>query len=191
MLNAEWIVILSFALIISMSGLIINFIKRDDKTNSPGLPTDKTLIYFRVFIPIALIASLFIYRIGFGSFSTSLLLFYVSIFLIIFGIILRLYTVYYLGKAFTVNIQTAEDQKLETNGPFRCIRHPSYTGLLLYYLGLGLLMHNFICLIILVLLPLMVVLIRIKEEEKMLLSTFKKEYKSYQEKTKMLIPFIF
>lgn len=191
MKNFEWIIILSFAVIISFSGLIINIIKRGVKTNSPGFSADKTLIYFRFFVPLALISSLLIFRSGFGSFSTNLLLFWGSIFLIVFGIVIRLYSVNYLGKSFTVNIQTTEDQKLETKGPFRLVRHPSYSGLLLYYVGLGLLMHNFFSLSILLFIPLFVVLLRIRKEEKMLLSSFKMEYISYQKKTKKLIPFIF
>ena len=68
------------------------------------------------------------------------------------------------------------------------IRHPSYTGLLLYYLGLGIVMQNYFSIFILLLLPIYVVINRIKTEEKFLINFFGDEYIEYQNRTYKLIP---
>ena len=62
---------------------------------------------------------------------------YLGIFLMIFGIIFRLYAIHYLGKAFTLNVQTTDTQKLISSGPYSLVRNPAYTGSILSILGLS------------------------------------------------------
>lgn len=191
MMNFEWILIFTFSILISASGIIINLIKQGSGSHPFSKSPDKTLLYFRVFIPLALITAWILYLSGIGDFAGPRFLVYFSTALILFGFSLRIFAVWYLGNSFTVNVQTTTTQILKRQGPFRFIRHPSYTGLLLYYLGLGLLMHNMISLLILTIVPIFIVCIRIDKEEKILLMHFGKEYEEYQKSVKRLIPFVY
>ncbi len=66
----------------------------------------------------------------------------IGLILFIVGLIIRWAAIIYLGRFFTVNVAIAEDHKLITTGPYRYVRHPSYTGTLLVFLGFGLCMLN-------------------------------------------------
>ena len=66
----------------------------------------------------------------------------VALMVFVFGLLLRWYSILYLGKFFTVDVAIAEDHKVIDTGPYRFIRHPSYTGLLLEFLGFGLFLAN-------------------------------------------------
>jgi hypothetical protein len=65
------------------------------------------------------------------------------------GIALRWYSIWYLGRFFTVDVAIAAGHRLIDTGPYRRIRHPAYTGELLAFLGLGLLFHNALSLVVL------------------------------------------
>ena len=58
------------------------------------------------------------------------------------GLTLRWYSIVYLGRFFTVNVAIAIDHRLIDAGPYRVIRHPSYTGALMAFAGLGLCLCN-------------------------------------------------
>lgn len=60
----------------------------------------------------------------------------------IIGIALRWYPIVKLGRFFTVNVAIAKDHQLVESGPYRFVRHPSYTGALLAFLGFGLSLGN-------------------------------------------------
>ena len=53
------------------------------------------------------------------------------------GVALRWWAIRTLGAHFTRNLQTATDHRLITNGPYRHLRHPSYTGAILMLTGVG------------------------------------------------------
>src|SRR5438034_7370546 len=46
------------------------------------------------------------------------------------GVALRFYAVIVLGRFFTLVVMTRSDQHVVDTGPYRWIRHPSYTGFL-------------------------------------------------------------
>ena len=116
---------------------------------------------------------------------------FLSEILINLRIALRLFTVFSLKSYFTADVAIHHDQKLKTDGVFSKVRHPSYSGGLLTFLGLGLTLGNWISLLIVFLPVLGAFLYRINIEEKTLMDNFKEEYIDYQKKTKKLIPFIY
>ena len=67
------------------------------------------------------------------------------------GLVLRWYSIFYLGRFFTVNVAIASDHHVIDTGPYRYIRHPSYTGALMAFIGLGITYANWLALIIVVL----------------------------------------
>lgn len=121
--------------------------------------------------------------------------------------ILRLWSYKTLGRLFTFDLAIRSKHKLITTGPYRYIRHPSYTGLILAVLGYSLFtvkVANFITImlnlkdfmsLILMLFPTLVVsafvIHRIPREEEMLLREFKNNWIQYSKNTRKLIPFIF
>src|SRR5207342_1588453 len=56
------------------------------------------------------------------------------------GVALRVWSVVTLGQYFTYVVKVTPDQKVVQTGPYRLIRHPSYTGALMLALGIGLAM---------------------------------------------------
>jgi protein-S-isoprenylcysteine O-methyltransferase Ste14 len=70
------------------------------------------------------------------------------------GLALRVWAVQTLGRSFSTFIQVDADQAVVTRGPYRWVRHPSYTGLLLIALGFGLGVGNWLSLAICAVIPL-------------------------------------
>jgi protein-S-isoprenylcysteine O-methyltransferase Ste14 len=75
-------------------------------------------------------------------------------------------------------------------GPYRWIRHPSYTGSLLTILGILLCCLNWASLV-LFMLPVVGYAYRIRVEEEALVEGLGDEYRSYMRHTRRLIPLIF
>jgi protein-S-isoprenylcysteine O-methyltransferase len=107
------------------------------------------------------------------------------------GIALRWYAIVYLGRFFTVNVAIASDHRLIDRGPYRLLRHPSYTGALLAFCGLGICLRNWAALAALVAPPLVVFLRRMRIEEDALLAAFGERYRDYMRRTWRLMPFIY
>jgi protein-S-isoprenylcysteine O-methyltransferase len=107
------------------------------------------------------------------------------------GIMVRWYAILALGRFFTVNVAIAADHRLVEAGPYRLLRHPSYTGALLAFLGLGLCLDNWASLALLMVPTSVVFLWRMRIEENALLETFGERYRDYMRRTRRLIPFIY
>ena len=116
--------------------------------------------------------------------------FYPGIALMVGGIILRQWSIAILGRFFSMLVSVQEGQLIVRKGPYRFIRHPSYTGALLTLTGIGLAVQSWGALLILLLIFGIVYGYRIHVEEKALVTQIGDEYISYMKKTKMLIPFI-
>jgi len=186
------LLVLFCVLIISLSGLIVNYIKNPSNDNIHAELDNSSLIIFRIFIPLSLFISLFVFLMKWDIFKfNSLIIVVIGFVLFFIGLIIRWIAIISLGNAFTVKVTILKDQNLNTNGIYKYIRHPSYTGLLLYYLGLGLLMSNYLSIFILVFSSIIIVMIRIKTEEKVLVDHFKSDYINYQKKTYKIIPFVY
>ena len=104
------------------------------------------------------------------------------------GLILRWYSIVILGKFFTVNVAIAADHRLIDTGPYRYLRHPSYTGALLAFLGLGLCMGNWASMLVMFVPILVVFLRRMNVEEAALLKGLGEPYRDYMQRTKRLLP---
>ena len=116
---------------------------------------------------------------------------YIGIIMIIMGLAIRWVAILTLRRLFTVNVAIAANHRIISEGIYKYVRHPSYSGSLLSFLGLGVYFSNWLSAIV-ILLPIMAIfLIRISVEEEALTAQFKKEYMDYCEKTSRLIPFIY
>ncbi len=107
------------------------------------------------------------------------------------GLLIRWYAIVRLGRFFTVNVAIATDHRLIDTGPYRLVRHPSYSGALMAFLGLGLCLANWASLAVIVVPIFMVFLRRMHIEEAALLQAFGDQYRAYMRRTKRLIPSVY
>jgi len=116
--------------------------------------------------------------------------FWIGFAVLILSLAFRLWAIAVLGSSFRTTVETHENQQVVRSGPYRLLRHPSYTGLLLACLGFGIAVQNWLSLLLAVALPLTALLYRIHVEEKELVASLEAKYQRYQEETKKLIPWI-
>jgi protein-S-isoprenylcysteine O-methyltransferase Ste14 len=117
-------------------------------------------------------------------------LFWLGILLIYVGIALRLYAIHVLGAFFTTAVAVAPGQTVIETGPYRLIRHPSYTGFLITLLGFGLCLTNWLSLLVIMACALIGFSYRIRVEEQVLQEQLGQRYQEYMRRTKRLIPFV-
>jgi protein-S-isoprenylcysteine O-methyltransferase len=106
------------------------------------------------------------------------------------GILFRYWAIHTLGKFFRTKLDIQEHHELIMNGPYKYLRHPSYTGAMLTFIGLGFGIGNWLSIAVLITSGLTAYVFRIRVEERMLLKQFNKAYRDYKKKTWRLIPFI-
>ena len=104
------------------------------------------------------------------------------------GLALRIWAVVTLGRSFRTYVEVDTDQAVVTSGPYRWVRHPSYTGLLLIAVGFGLGAGNWLSLVICAVVPALGLLPRIAVEESELTRVLGEPYRSYQARTHRLVP---
>jgi len=107
------------------------------------------------------------------------------------GLYIRLSAKKTLAAQFTYTVKIVEDHKLVVSGIYKYIRHPSYTGQLLIFLGSGLAFSNCYSIAFLFIPNLASSLYRIHVEEKVLIDHFKDRYIDYIKVSKKMIPWIY
>jgi protein-S-isoprenylcysteine O-methyltransferase Ste14 len=115
---------------------------------------------------------------------------YLGLALFWIGSVIRLIAVFALGRRFSGLVAIQPDHKLKTDGIYKHVRHPSYTGLLVAMIGWVLVFQSTIGLVLNIILFLLL-LSRMADEEKFLEAEFGDEYRAYREKTRRLVPFMY
>jgi protein-S-isoprenylcysteine O-methyltransferase Ste14 len=110
---------------------------------------------------------------------------------LIAGLAIRWAAILNLGKAFSANVAIREAQRVKKSGFYCYVRHPSYLGLVLIFLAIGLYSRNWISLAIVLIPPTLALLYRIRVEEAALREAFGEEYVAYSRMTKRLIPGVY
>jgi protein-S-isoprenylcysteine O-methyltransferase Ste14 len=99
------------------------------------------------------------------------------------GIGLRQWAIASLGRFFTTNVRIHNDEHgghtVIDTGPYRWMRHPSYTGSLTTIVGTGLALGNWAALAVLTIVPTLALLFRIRVEETALLTGLGEPYRRY------------
>jgi protein-S-isoprenylcysteine O-methyltransferase len=107
------------------------------------------------------------------------------------GLIFRWWAIVTLGRFFTVDVTIEKDHELVERGPFRLVRHPSYTGVLLAFVGWALTLRNWGAILV-VLVPIFVAFVRrMNVEENALTEALGNQYRDYIRRTKRLVPGVY
>lgn len=104
------------------------------------------------------------------------------------GMALRLSAIRTLGRAYSTVVTIQPGQEVVTDGPYRLVRHPAYTGLLLMALGAGIACGHAVAIAASVALPLPALVYRIRIEEPVLVRGLGESYGAYARTKKRLIP---
>ncbi len=169
----------------------ISLVIRDRLQGKGATSKDKGTRYINfIAITVAMTASGFLNGISKFWFpgGRTLTVFWLGFALLLSGAFLRVWSIVVLGRSFRTTVEVSHDQRVVERGPYKIIRHPSYSGLLLMCCGYGVADQNWLSLAIAVGLPLAALLYRIRVEEAALVSGIGREYQEYQRRTKRLIP---
>ncbi len=104
------------------------------------------------------------------------------------GAALRLWAIRALGSHFSRNLQVAADHRVVVDGPYRYLRHPSYTGAILMIAGIGVGLANALSLAACILFPTIGFALRIPREEALLRRELGEPYAEYAKHTYRLVP---
>lgn len=118
-------------------------------------------------------------------------MFVVGTSLLVAGSLLRRHCWKMLGEHFTGDVQARDDQPVITRGAYRWVRHPSYTGAMLMFFGIGIALANWASLAILGVTSFVAYSYRVRVEERALVQTLGEPYVAYMKTRKRFVPFVF
>jgi len=104
---------------------------------------------------------------------------------------IRWTAIFTLGKSFSANVAIQDSQQIVRTGLYRFVRHPSYLGLFLAFLAVGLHSRNWISFAIVLVPTTAALLYRIHVEEAALAQAFGEDYAAYSKATKRLVPGVY
>jgi protein-S-isoprenylcysteine O-methyltransferase Ste14 len=114
-----------------------------------------------------------------------------AIVLMVAGLCVRCVAIVSLGKAFSANVAIRDTQTVYRAGLYRLVRHPSYSGMLLIFISIGLHEQNWLAAALVTVPTAAALLYRIHVEESALGAAFGAQYLDYCRTTKRLIPGIY
>jgi protein-S-isoprenylcysteine O-methyltransferase Ste14 len=129
-------------------------------------------------------------RRNIGTLGLGPLIRWIGVLLFGLGSVLVFWSGVALGRLYSGDVTLQEDHRLVTNGPYRWIRHPRYTGGILLASGLSLTFDSWIGLLA-SLAFIGIVLFRIRDEEALMGEAFGPEWEAYCQRTARLIPFTY
>jgi protein-S-isoprenylcysteine O-methyltransferase len=111
--------------------------------------------------------------------------------LFVVGLLLRWYAIVHLGRFFTVNVAIAADHRVVDDGPYSNVRQPTYTRVLLAFLGYGICLGNWVSLLAVTVPVGWVFIRRIAIEEAALRTSLGESYLAYARRSTRLVPFVY
>jgi protein-S-isoprenylcysteine O-methyltransferase Ste14 len=104
------------------------------------------------------------------------------------GIGLRAWSIAALGRFFQYRIEVQPGHRVVTEGPYRFVRHPSYTGLALVLAGIALATGDVLSLVAVAILAGVGLTVRIRAEERALNEALGERYRRFARQRKRLVP---
>jgi protein-S-isoprenylcysteine O-methyltransferase Ste14 len=96
-----------------------------------------------------------------------------------------------LGRNWSITLEIREQHKLVCSGPYAFVRHPMYSSFLLMGLGQAFLLANWIAGLAGLVGFAVLFFLRVDKEERMMLEIFGPQYRTYMERTKRIIPYLY
>ncbi|PYQ59127.1 MAG: protein-S-isoprenylcysteine methyltransferase [Acidobacteria bacterium] len=184
-MNHETVLLLVSAIWVALE-LLVGVISRRSEGRSVLDRGSHTILW------VLLVASIFaasaIHRLPIGRMPD---LFWLGVALILVGIAIRATAIVTLRRFFTVRVTIQESHELIERGIYKIVRHPSYSGALVSFIGLGFAFGNWLSLAIILAGALTGFAYRIRVEEAALSSHFGEQYRQYAARTKRLIPGVY
>ena len=110
--------------------------------------------------------------------------------IVLAGAVLRDWAILSLGRYFRREVTIEPGQRIVRRGPYRVLRHPSYTGIFLILGGFGLAFGSWVSAAIALLIVFVGMLPRIRVEERALAQAFDADYTDYANSTARLLPHV-
>jgi len=146
---------------------------------------------FRGFrVPVILIVLVLVRIVAYGhAFTHNAWLQGIGLAVFLLGLALAVWARVYLGRNWGGPMTRKDEPELVTTGPYRTIRHPIYTGIILATVGTTIAVSLYWLIAVVVLGAYFIY--SAVTEERYLAETFPDTYPGYKRSTKMLVPFIF
>lgn len=109
--------------------------------------------------------------------------------LVVVGGAIRQWAIRTLGQFFTDRARVVEGHQLIQHGPYRRVRHPAYSGLVLVFLGFPLALGSALGLALMASLGVLAIFMRLRVEEALLADYFGIAWDDYAARTPRLLPF--
>jgi protein-S-isoprenylcysteine O-methyltransferase Ste14 len=148
------------------------------------------LVGLAILISTAVVVNLAPRVVPAATIRPGVVAFAVGMVILLAGLVLRGWSFKTLDQYFTHTVMVSTDQPVVASGPYRVLRHPSYTGIILAIIGIGLASANWAGLTGLVLLTVSALLVRIRTEERALMTTLGDRYRAYAAQHKRLVPLV-
>jgi protein-S-isoprenylcysteine O-methyltransferase Ste14 len=134
------------------------------RSKEPSEKSDLVSVLAGIFLPLLITIFLVFAKIGLVDKWVS----YIGFILLVGGFVLRQCSIMVLGRFFVPVIKKQKGQKVIKDGPYRFVRHPSYTGLLLELVGFSLALTNLYGVVAVLVIFVPVFMLRIEKEEEFL-----------------------
>jgi protein-S-isoprenylcysteine O-methyltransferase Ste14 len=186
-MGISFLIICTFWVTSEVLLLVLRRSKNDTQDHDKG-----SIKWLNIIIYTCVILAVSFYLLGIGFIHSAISVIpWVGLCIIPLGLIIRWVAILTLRKYFTTNVAILPDHRIIKSGIYRFIRHPSYSGSIISFCGLGLVFSNWISFIVLVIPITMAFLKRIQVEEQALQSAFGEEYANYSKMSWHLFPWIY
>lgn len=183
----EWCLFWSIFLLVMLPEMLL--IRRSKKT-APGPQDAGTMRVIVVGNQLAMLGGLAASFLPWALLPGPRTALFVGTAMLFAGGVLRRICFRTLGKHFTGAVTVLPDQPVIDRGPYRWIRHPSYTAGFLVFVGMGIALGSWPAIVISFLGPCYTYARRVSAEEKALVETIGEPYRAYMARTKRFIPFV-
>lgn len=183
----------ALAVVLGLAWIVMEYVGRSStwRQGAPRRPSSamdrRTYPFIAIGLAVGMVTSAFAFLTGVGGYLPSWTL-GLGVPIMIIGLATRLWALTTLGRFFTMPITLAADHRIVRDGPYRWLRHPSYTGGLLTGVGMPLVLGTTLGLIVTVIALGAVYVYRIRIEEAALVQRFGDAYQEYRRTTWRLIP---
>jgi protein-S-isoprenylcysteine O-methyltransferase Ste14 len=181
----------AFFVVLAMFGASEWSIRLRSRMNHGGTRLDRGSIVVVIVTAVLGVAAAFALAAGVQSAGIRTArwpVFLIGLAVIILGMALRRWAVLALGQFFTVQVQVRSGQTVVDTGPYRFVRHPSYTAIIMSFVGIGVALENWLSLVVIIVVPTIGLIIRIRVEERALLNALGEPYREFSQSRARIIP---